>query len=403
MEGITWAPHSDLIWIAADTYDLTRQEFEYMMEALVSLEWTSANLVSLPKPRYHPCAMETHWGCRIETRTLHDVVAFAARAPDLIILCEPGQAPSDTLRAARERLSTRRGRLWMSGTFEDIPEAWLEDVWRRWVRWPNEESGKSYSVPTWLNRYSFPGGRHDPEIALLRASCRSMNEFLLRCAGVPAPQIGLVIGDAWQPRRNILPNMEFEAADRNGRVIPVELAIDPGYSGGSHYVVEAIQRHGKDRYIIDEVVQQSLVHEGIIQKCIAWPWWKNVTGGTIDPYAGDSHIFGSLSPMEVWWKQAKIRLRMPPRWSVEDTVSRLCCELCDPIDGSAHLFASPRAERFIWEMTHWRKRKTRGGFGPPTQHSCDAAKAVAYYLSWQYNIVQTGVAETPVIRPYTFV
>lgn len=380
MEVIPWSLHSNLIWIAAETYDLTRQEFDYTYQALESLEWTAKDLISRPKNRYQPCSLDTIWGCRIETRSLHDVETFASRAPDLVIICEPGQAPPETLQKARERLSTRRGRLWMAGTFEDIKESWMEEVWRRWVRWPNTESGKSFAVPSWMNTHSFPGGRHDPEMVALRNSYPTLNEFLLRCAGVPVTHSALVIGEYWNPRKHVAP-IEFRPV-HNGAPLPVEIAIDPGYAEGSHYVVEAIQHIGQSKLIIDEISVQSKVHESVIEMAKARPWWKNVIGGTIDPYAGGSHIYGALSPQETWERVAGVKLRLPPRLAVEEYVSTLCTELRDPVNHLSKITVSPNCQRLIWEMSHWRKKKQQGGaYAAPTKHSCDAVKALGYYIA----------------------
>src|SRR3990172_944992 len=112
-EAVAWSPHSELVWFGADSYDLARIEFEYTAEALLSLGWTLPRLVNLPDSRFMPCSMETRWGTLIETRTLHDVNTFVARAPDLIVICEPGLAQEASLQRARERSSTRRGRIYL--------------------------------------------------------------------------------------------------------------------------------------------------------------------------------------------------------------------------------------------------------------------------------------------------
>lgn len=381
MEVLPWTFHSRLIWLAAETYDLSRQEFEYILEALLSLDLTSAGHFSMPRMRYSPCLVDTVFGCRIETRSLTDIETFASKAPDLVAICEPGQAPAATLAKSRERLSTRRGRLWMAGTFEDIKESWMEDVWRRWVRWPNPESGKSYAVPTWLNKVSFPGGRLDPEMIALRNSYPTTNEFLLRCAGVPVAGSAMVIGDYWQHRKHVVPALEYRPVHQ-GAPLPVELTIDPGYSGGSHYVVLAIQHLGATKLIIDEIAVQSKVHEAVIEICKSKPWWRNVIGGTIDPYAGGNHIYGALSPQESWERLAGVRLRLPPRLGVEEYVSNLCAELRDPQSQQSRIAISSRCSRLIWEMTHWRKKKSQGGdYSQPSATNCDAVKALGYYLA----------------------
>lgn len=384
MEVVPWVPHSNLIWLAADSYDQTRQEFEYIEEALRSLEFSNKNMISKPRVRYNPCAADTIFGCRIETRSLKDIATFASRAPDFIGLCEPGQAPPEALGKAAERLTTRRGRLWMAGTFEDIPQSWVEDVFRRWARYPNDEDGKSYAMPTWLNSRSFPGGRTDPEILKLEHSYANTTEFLLRCAGVPVASSALVIGTYWNPRKHVVAETNFMPV-YNGAKMPVELAIDPGYSGGSFYTVEVVQHHGPVKHVIDEVAVQGMVHEEVINVCRSKPWWNNIAkhnGGTIDPYAGVNHIYGALSPHEVWQRVGGITLRIPPRLPVEDVVSNMAVELKDPQTGRVNIVVSPKCQRLIWEMTHWRKKRNAAGTAmEPQKVNCDAMKALGYYLS----------------------
>jgi hypothetical protein len=236
----------------------------------------------------------------------------------------------------------------------------------------------------------------------LKNSYPSLNEFLLRCAGVPVAASALVIGHYWDPRKNINPHMEFRPV-HNGAPMPVEIAIDPGYSGGSHYIVLAIQHIGASKIIIDEIAVQSKVHESVVDICKSKSWWKNVVGGTIDPFAGGSHIYGALSPQEVWERTAGIRLRLPPRLSVEDYISNLCSELRDPTNSSTHILASDRCKRLAWEMLHWRKKKSQGStFGDPTKHNCDAVKALAYYLADRSFTRISGGASIPKVSSYNF-
>lgn len=383
-EAIAWSPHSDLIWFAGDTYDLARQEFEYTMEGMLSLGYTKHHYVTLPRSRYMPCTIETMWGTLIETRSLNDVNAFVARAPDLIVLCEPGLADPSSVQKARERLSTRDGRLWAAGTFEEARYNWLEEYWKKGIRWPNPESIKSFTVPTWLNRVSFPLGKHDPGIQLLRASCRSFEEFLLRCGGVPVPHQSQVIGDAWKPAQHVLPQ-EFTRR-KDGALCPVDLAIDPGYSGGSHYVVLAIQRDkcplcaSEVLHILDEVAVEATSYQKVIEHCRTRDWWPNVRGGIIDPYAGGQHVFGGPSPQQLWFEHSGVSLALPARVPVEELVGLVKDALTDPVHHHPHVVVDPKCLLLRREMTKWRKRKTPDGFGKPSERGCDAVKALGYYI-----------------------
>lgn len=385
-EVTVWSPHSDLIWLAADTYDLARQEFEYAVEALLSLGWTKRHFVTLPRSKYLPCVLETIWGTLIETRSLKDVTNFVARAPDMIALCEPGLASPDSILKARERLSTRSGQLWAAGTFEEAKYNWLEEYWRKGIRWPNPESVKSFSVPTWLNRVSFPLGKQDPGIQLLKNSCRTLDEFLLRCGGVPIKQRSSVIGDAFDEKRHVVP-IPFVRRNEKGLVVPVRLAIDPGFGGGSFYVVLAIQESPCKNCrstvinVVDEIAVDNMVYQKVIELARVRDWWPNTHTGVVDPWAGVSHPFGNVSVQSLWWSEAGINLTVPDRIAVEELVGIVKDALIDPVMHHPHVFIDPRCSRLIWELKSWKRKRGTEGYGKPSEKNCDAVKALGYYVT----------------------
>lgn len=402
VEGISWLPHSNLIWLAAETYDLTRQEFEYMAEGATSQEWV--NSITMPKNKYQPCAFDTPWGCTVETRSLHDLgsagqgASLTARAPDLIIICEPGFAPAETLKQARERLTTRRGRLWMAGTFEQA-NTWFTELWHKWVRYPNEDMGKSMAIPSWLNTASFPTGRADPEIQSIKKGYATLREFLVRWGGVPLASEALVMGAYWDQKKHVRSDAEFQMYDNEGHKQPVYLAVDPGYSGNSVYAVLVLQKRGSMWVCIDEVIGRTLVAEEVIDLCRTRPWWGHVAGGIIDPYAGVNHVYGGFSPIEVWWRHGRVVLQAAPRYEVEDVTARLQLVLRSPENGRTALIVNSVCKHLIWEMEHWRRVKTRDGLGEPSKIQCDALKALAYFMSAKYT--ESALGYSPGNDPVT--
>jgi hypothetical protein len=407
-EGVVWLPHSNLIWLAAETYDKCRQEFDYMLDAAQSLGWVRS--YSRPKKLYDPCSFETPWGCRVETRSLHDLGAdgggstLTSYAPDLIIICEPGFAPAETLKQARERLTTRRGRLVMAGTFEQA-NTWFVDIWEKWVRWPNADMGKSYSIPSWLNTVSFPGGRKDSEILSIEKTYATMREFLVRWGGVPLASEALVMSEYWDERRHVSEGAVFQPYDRDGLKLPVYLMVDPGFSGNSVYAVLAAQRFGENYVVFDEVARKSLVHEEVIDECRTKPWWSHVASGVIDPYAGVNHVYGAMSPQEIWWRHGRVPMQPAPRLSVEEAVSRLHFVMRDPQNHRTHVTVNPECKRLRWEMGHWRRIRTREGLGKPSESNCDAIKAMAYFMTARYTESALGYnpAEEPMtVHEYSF-
>jgi len=380
-EAVAWSPHSELVWFGADSYDLARIEFEYTAEALLSLGWTLPRLVNLPDSRFMPCSMETRWGTLIETRTLHDVNTFVARAPDLIVICEPGLAQESSLQRARERSSTRRGRIYLPGTFEEVRYQWMEDKWRKWIRWPNEDHGKSFTVPSWMNTTIFPLGKHDPEIAALKRACRDFNEFLRRVVGVPSASPDIIFSDVFSKRRH-LGRVDWLRRDSDTHdFVPVYLAVDPGYSGG-HYVVLAVQYVNGIVRVFDEIDATGDTHGVVIHSTSLKDWWPVATTGTCDPHAADSHVFGSVSPQAEWWDRGRVALSIPQRLSVEELIKLIKTFMKDPSSGQPRLVIDQeRCPRLASELEKWRRRKTSDGQGIPSKGNCDAIKALGYFLT----------------------
>lgn len=385
LDVLTWTPHSDLIWIAADSYDLARQEFEYLLEGLLSLDWTEPRLISFPENKYQPCAVETIWGTLIETKSLKDPTTFVARAPDVVLVCEPGLTSLTSIHRANERLTTKRGKLLLPGTFEKA-SPWLMEYWAKWKRWPNEDNAKSFSAPSWVNKQIFPGGRLDPEALKLRSNCETFDEFLLRYVGVPAAAPEIIMSDVWKERKHVGSVPYHAKAPGDAKLLPVYAAIDPGYSGESRYVVLAIQIIGQRIRVIDEVVGKGLTHEQMIRLCMQREWWPVCVNGTIDPYAGDSHIYGSVSAAAIWGRREfGVHLELPRRLRVESKLHQedLIRLMKSYLTGSNgyEIEVSERCERLRWEMATWKRHRTLAGMGKPALNNCDAIKALGYFMT----------------------
>jgi len=376
MEAVAWALHSDLIWFMGVDYSVSRMEFSYCLEALLSLGFTTPRLISMPADRYKPCVMETVWGCQIENRTLADLSKVAAYAPDAIFVCEPGLIPefTEAINRFRERLAQKRGLLWLAGTFEDSIGEYAQ-FWEQGQKWPNEDDIASFSAPTWDNQAVFPGGRNDPEILRLERKLGAI--FMERCGGIPTPPSSLVFHSFWTPSIHIQPDINYRPD------LPIEIAVDPNYGQGRHYSVEFVQwEEAKNNvYVIDEVTATEMTHNSIIKLCALKPFWEHVTSGVADPYAARSHVFGSPSVEQVWFDESRVVLRSRHRPTVDDAIERMNYFLRDG-EGKPHIFFSDKARRAAYEMDHWRRHKiTRR----PEELNCDAVKALCYWLADHYS------------------
>lgn len=392
---VSWLPHSDLQWLGGEAYVDCRQEFEYIAEAALSLGWTNNRLISFPQNQYQPCVLETIWGTLLETKSTADEGSLMSRAPDVIGLCEPGKMSLAAYRRSKERLSTRRGLLYMAGTFENT-SAWLENFWNKWKRWPNQDNAKSFTSPTHINSVIFPQGIRDPEYISLKndilyaqdplsGEVAGHDEFLRRLVGVPATTPELIFSDSFKPRIHI-GNVGYTRW-RGQETEPVYAAIDPGYSGTSRYIVLAIQVIGKEIRVIDEVVGKGLTHERMKFEVAKKEWWPNMHSGVIDPYAGESHVYGGTAPAEVWRNNAApgpVQVRAPQRLKNTDEEIRLAKTYFTGINGWK-IQISDRCERLRWELTTWKRQKRNNIIGEPLKMGNDAIKALIYFLTHHAN------------------
>lgn len=379
----TWAVHSELIWLVADTYAGTRREFRYLADALDSLRLVNPSTISYPRKKDEPCSMQTKWGCQIESLSLADARRITAYGPDVIAVCEPGLLTKDIVWRFRERLSGRRGYLLMAGSFEeDI--GWMAKVWDEWKAWPRAE-GKSFICPSWMNRNLYPGGKGDPAIQGMRRNM-TRHDFLLRVAGVPTMPPEVIFAETFQPDRR-REDSQIRQADRKrileDRDLLVEIAIDPGYSSGV-YAVHAIAWDGDQGWVFDEIRKGGALHPEMIGLAMSRWWWHRVSGGTLDPYAGASHIFGSSSPQEVWARlPSSVRLRCDYRVGIEDGIERHKWFLRDPVTGQVRLWIDPCCEGLIQEYQSWRRVRVQEGVdkvAQPLKRGCDSTKALTGWL-----------------------
>ena len=365
MEGLAWIPYAQLIWLIAVDYDTTRQEFAYLAEGAISTGLALPQSVHIPMNRYQPCTLRAINGCIVETRTLSDFrKALTAKPPDLIIVCEPGLI--DNLTQVMEllwgRVAEKRGGIILAGTSDESSEEWYQ-IWEGWNH-ESPEGGKSFSIATWDNAYRFPKGQDEREFKIYEAKY-GHEALMAHYGGIPSAPSNLILKGYWSHEVNVDPSIEFDKSK------PVEITIDPGYD--SHYVVEVMQwNYDNDRLqMVDEVAEVGLTHDEVRALCEARPWWRYVQGGTIDPYAGENHVYGSIMPV-YYWEPVRLRLDYRPR--VPTTVQALKEALANG-DRGPRLTVSDRCTRFIYEAARWRKDGMN-----PSKKKCDALKAAGYWL-----------------------
>jgi len=315
MEGYSWWTDAELIWLVGEEYEDCRPEFNYIADALSQI----GALASSSTPMYGPQRLLMRTGGVYKTISAKRLLKIGREAPDGVIVCEAAQIPYGAILKLYGRAAERRAPILFSGTFEGSL-GWYPDTFSRWQA--GTDDARSFSLPTWSNTISFPGGREDPEIKKLEASYPP-DLFMERFGAVPCPPATLVF-------KEFSYGVHVKECPLDDG--PVELAVDPGYAGA--YAVEVVQERDGEVFTIDEVYRRGAVAAEVIAECEQREWWDQVRGGVID-VAGKQHQ-GLPSHIEIW-ASAGVYLRANAV-GIEDGINRFRTFLRDPGTGEPRIF-----------------------------------------------------------------
>jgi len=336
MEIMARLPWCKRVALAAQEYDETRAEAQYIHDALERL----GALAGVSMPRVGKWEMTAFGDIQIETISLQDgpqELTGRGQAYDIVALCEAGHLREEALTAARGRVAETRGLVILSGTLWD-DMGWYADLFRALKGGPEHNSyqGERFSLPSWENLVVYPGGRQDPEIKHLEAV-------------MPPDEFARLVGAELVPSpARIYP--EFDPELHVGKVefdpdLPVELAVDAGYYP-SHYAVLALQCAQENRTLeggsvinvevirqIDEIYEHHLTHQDIYDICKHKPWWEQVTRVVLG-HEGKQHQ-AAESTQEVWQNLTrsegkKVRVVVFNAGKVLDGIMRVRTMLLDP-------------------------------------------------------------------------
>lgn len=321
----------DLYWVAAKDYDRCHEEFTYIAKAMIALGAAMPADVHTPQNGQWHMTLKT--GATIKIWSLKDWLKVGSEAPDGILIAEVAQITHTEYTRLCDRTAEKRGWVVGTGTFESSL-GWFPEKWKLY-QLPGQ-AGKSFSLPSWCNKYVYPGGYNDPEIQRLKGKY-SEDYFMERFGGVPCPPKGLVFPEF----RYLIHVKEMEIQDA-----PVYLWIDPGYDGA--YAVEVVQIFGETVNIVDEVYEQGLVTEQVIDVCMQRPWWHLVAGGAADIYILQHQAMPAVA--EVW--QAKAHLPLSCQ-KIEEAAGRERLHTfltVNPIDHQPRLFVDPKCVGILSEF-----------------------------------------------------
>ncbi|HUV94390.1 MAG TPA: hypothetical protein VMX14_06100 [Anaerolineae bacterium] len=377
-EIATWAcliPHKGLIWIVADTYELARNEWRYCYEALSTI---GALDPSRPPsmPSVGAWTMWTRSKTEISTRSAHDALTLAGRAPDAIAMVEAAQMSEEVFLRCRGRVAQARGPLWLSGTFERayLTGEWYVDKYNAWIT-DNEDDARAFSMPTWANTYLFPGGENDPEILALKAMYPP-DLYMERLGATPCPPSNRVFR-LFDPTKHVSLDAEFDTER------PVQVWTDPGWAFA--YAVLAVQRvpgtDGDNVNVIDEVYLAGYTAQQVIEIAKQRVWWPKVQAGVMD-IAGKAHP-GAESQEEIWRAMTGLPIVMNAVLIPDGIVRHQTYLMDDRLMGRPKLLHHPRCENTVREYWRYRYREdgaNRNATEVPIDRDNHALKAIAYGL-----------------------
>ena len=302
---------ADLIWLVGAEYERVKKEFQYITEfgtylGIVEKGGYTKNI--------NPGRVKFVTGATLETKSATDPSRIGEDQPDIIVECEAGLIDEETKHRLRGRAARKRGWHISTGSFNSSFGGFV-DSWTTGQA-PNALDIKSFSLPSWINTYLYPGGREDPEILRLERSM-TFSRFMERHVGMPCPPSNRVI-------YNADPKLHAKKLSINPD-LPVAFTIDPGYAPGA-FVVLAIQIENNGMHdvvqVIDEIYVQHLVAEQVAFLAMKRPWWKQTEEFGIVDVAGTYHA-GAMPPVSEKWREVTKKPLYGRRVEVKAGIDRL--------------------------------------------------------------------------------
>lgn len=353
------------------------------------------------KPEGGNISLTTRDGCIVESVSTYAegsrAVTGTGKSYDIIAMLEAGKQRYEVFLACLIRIQRTGGLLILSGTIEKS-EPWFADVINR-LQQPNELGAQVIIMPTWENHLDYPGGRDDPKIKRLEGEL-TPELFMERLGGKPSPLDSLVFKEF-----SFLTHV-FEWVQYDDK-LPIELWIDPGYSG-SHYAVLFTQQHPRsytrqfksdlpevsltDVFVIGDLYLDHAIHEEVIRLMqVEQPYatWYNHVMSAIGDVAMFTHPLAGQAPDEVWKAKTDGRIQIRGKYLlIQDGIDRHHTFLKDPSSQSPRIFFHPNCKGLI-EYSRWKRKEVGENiYGAPEAQNCDTLKAINYGLVYNFGLIE---------------
>ncbi len=290
-------------WLVGPDYEQVKAEFGYLMQDCRDLGILDESSLSFPQRGSARFKLIPEMGAfEWQTKSASDPVSLASFAPDVVVMCEAAQQSHQAFMKCLERVARKGAPLILSGTFESSL-GWYAEVYEEWMNNP-DPAYRSFSLPTWSNLVSYPGGRTDPKIKQIEGTMPP-DLFSERFGAVPTRPSGLVFPQ-FDRTLHLKPAKELYDPD-----LPVEIWVDPA----THtYAVLFVQVKDDVVHVLDEVYEHNAIGQEVIPKVIAHRYWSKVQDGVIDIAAKQRQ--GNKSQIQVWADELKARGQHGVRWKM---------------------------------------------------------------------------------------
>lgn len=210
-------------WIVAPTYDLGEKEFRVIWNDLIVTQKLGQikEIRKVYNKQMGKMLIEFPWNTVLEVRSADHPENLVGDSLDGVIMSEAAKHKKETWeRYVRPALADRRG--W--ATFPTTPEGfnWVYDMWTLGQSPdPKYADYESWQFPSWENPFVYPGGKADPEIALIKNT--SILPWFLQEIGAEFSAFVGKIYDEWRESVHVKQHV-FNPA------WPNYMAIDPGFT-----------------------------------------------------------------------------------------------------------------------------------------------------------------------------
>lgn len=351
------APTKYLIALIGPSYTEPRAEFDYVVSFLsellpkasfdpekhVSRPQEGRCLLQIPSQKVkNPdgTVSEVHYAT-VQTFTAAEAESIRSFNAEAMVICEAGGISRESFFNVCGRVLSTGGFIIGSGTLEQS-QKWYHDLIKEGLN-PDPPSGfSSFIAPSWENTAVFPGGRQDDKILRLE-KILPKEMFDVRVGAQPIRLTGVAVREASREA-----HVTEEGTQLNPSY-PVELMIDPGYTGG--YAVLAVQFYEGKIRVIDEIYVRLLATPDVIRLVEQRDWHRFIrpgSAGVIDRAAKQHNASYGDSVLEIWADQGGLYLDLTEQViPVEDGLDQLRIHLA-----ARRIIINPRCRGLLaeWDL-----------------------------------------------------